>query len=40
MPIQTSVLRAEKNFLIFFENPLKTLYNFSAMKYNTDTLAS
>ena len=40
MPIQTSVLRAGKIFLIFFENPLKTLYNFSVMKYNADTLAS
>lgn len=30
----------EKIFLIFFENPLKTLYNFTVIKYNEDTLAS
>lgn len=30
----------KKIFLIFFENPLKTLYNFIVMKYNEDTLAS
>ena len=30
----------KKFFFIFFKYPLKTLYNFTVMKYNEDTLAS